>query len=292
MVAPPGYGKSSLLVQWAIEDSGPVAWLTADDTDSDPVVFLTDLAAAIDRHIPLGPELFSAIASNTMSHRTVVGRLLAAMSGRPEPIRVAIDDVHRITSRACLDILAELVEHVPERSQVAIAGRFRVRLPFARWRAAGSLIEVGPTELAMDAREAIGLARELGRPLPADAATRLTRETEGWPALLALAILGAGTSPGAPGRRDPATDHVIDDYLRSEVLDRRSTAEITFMTRTSILDELPASLCDAVAEQQDSIDVLRRLATLDPPGGRLRRVLPLPHAPAGLPAAGTRGPRA
>ena len=58
-MAPPGYGKTSLLVQWATEDSRPVAWLTADDSDSDPVVFLTDLATAIDRLEPLGPELFS-----------------------------------------------------------------------------------------------------------------------------------------------------------------------------------------------------------------------------------------
>ena len=67
VVAPPGYGKSSLLVQWATEDSRPVAWLTADDSDSDPVAFLTDLAAAIDRLVPLGPDLFSAIASATVS---------------------------------------------------------------------------------------------------------------------------------------------------------------------------------------------------------------------------------
>ena len=59
IVAPPGYGKTSLLVQWATEDSRPVAWLTADDSDNDPVVFLTDLALAIDRIEPLGPELFS-----------------------------------------------------------------------------------------------------------------------------------------------------------------------------------------------------------------------------------------
>ena len=117
IVAPPGYGKSSLLVQWATEDSGPVAWLTADDRDSDPVAFLTDLAAAIDRQVPLGPELFSAIVSDTVSHLTVVGRLLAAISRPPEGVRIAIDDVHRITSRACLDILAELVEHLPEGSR-------------------------------------------------------------------------------------------------------------------------------------------------------------------------------
>ena len=274
IVAPPGYGKSSLLVQWATEDSGPVAWLTADDSDSDPVVFLTDLAAAIDRHVPLGSELFSAIASGTVSHRTVVGRLLAAMSRPPEPVRIAIDDVHRITSRACLDILAELVEHLPEGRRWRSPDASRTRLPFARWRAEGSLLEIGPAELAMDEREAVGLGRELGLRLPAETATRLTRETEGWPALLALAMLGARTSPEGSDRIDAGTDHLIDDYLRSEVLERRSTAEITFLTRTSILDHLPAPLCDVVADRHGSTDVLRQLARstllMDDYGGSYR----------------------
>ncbi len=260
MVAPPGYGKSSLLVQWATEDSRPVAWLTADDSDSDPFVLLTDLAAAIDRLVPLGPELFGAIASDTLSHRAVVGRLLAGMSRPPERVRIAIDDGHRITSRVCLDLLVELIEHLPEGSQVAIAGRARMRLPFARWRADGSLLEVGPAELAMDEREAVGLGRELGLRLPAETTTRLTRETEGWPALLALAMLEARTTPGGHDRIDVGTDRLIAEYLRSEVLERRSIAEITFLTRTSILDQLPASLCDVVADRQGSAGVLRQLA--------------------------------
>ena len=121
IVAPPGYGKTSLLVQWATENSGPVAWLTADDSDSDPVVFLTDLATAIDRLEPLDPGLFGAIASATVSHRTVVGRLLAGMSRPSEPVRIAIDDGHRITSRACLDVLAELITNLPD----GVAGGYR-----------------------------------------------------------------------------------------------------------------------------------------------------------------------
>ena len=274
MVAPPGYGKSSLLVQWATEGVGPVAWLTADDSDNDPVVFLTDLAAAIDRRVQLGAELFSAIAADTVSHRTVIGRLLAAMSRPTERVRIAIDDAHRITSRECLDILAELVEHLPEASQVAIAGRARMRLPFARWRAEGSLLEIGPAELAIDEREAVGLGRELGLRLPAETATRLMRETEGWPALLALAMLGAGTSRGGSAPIDANSDHLIDDYLRSEVLERRSTAEITFLTRTSILDRLRAPLCDVVVDQVGSTDVLRELAgstlLMDDYGGSYR----------------------
>ncbi len=126
----------------------------------------------------------------------------------------------------------------------------------------------------MDEREAVGLGRELGLRLPAETATRLTRETEGWPALLALAMLGARTSRGGPDRIDAGTDHLIDDYLRSEVLERRSTAEITFLTRTSILDELPAPLCDVVADRHGSTDVLRHLAgstlLMDDYGGSYR----------------------
>ena len=160
IVAPPGYGKTSLLVQWATESSGPVAWLTADDSDSDPVVLLTDLAAAIDRVEPLGTEIFVAIASAAVSNRAVVGRLLAAMSRPSEAVRIAIDDgLPDHLAGQCLDILAELIANLPEGSQVAIAGRERMRLPFVRWRAEGSLLELGPDELAMDEREAAGLGR-------------------------------------------------------------------------------------------------------------------------------------
>ena len=260
IVAPPGYGKTSLLVQWATETSGPAAWLTADDSDSDPVVLLTDLAAAIDRVEPLGTEIFVAIASASVSNRAVVGRLLAGMSRPPEGVRIAIDDGYRITSRACLDILAELVAHLPEGSQVAIAGRERMRLPFVRWRAQGSLLEIGPADLAMDESEAAGLGRELGLRLPADTTARLTRRTDGWPALLALATLGARTPEGDPQSIDAGSDRLVEDYLRSEVLGDRTETEIEFLTRTSIVERLSSPLCDAIVEGQGSTSILRQLA--------------------------------
>ena len=260
IVAPPGYGKTSLLVQWATESSGPVAWLTADDSDSDPVVFLTDLATAIDRLEPLDPGLFGAIASATVSHRTVVGRLLAGMSRPSEPVRIAIDDGHRITSRACLDVLAELITNLPTGSQVVIAARVRMRLPFVRWRAEGSLVELGPDELAMDEREALGLGRELGLRLPVDTTNALRRQTEGWPALLKLAALDARKSVRGPASIDARSDEPISDYLRSEVLERHSQVEIAFLTRTSILERLSGPLCEAVVGERGSLDALHQIA--------------------------------
>ena len=260
IVGPPGYGKTSLLVQWATESSRPVAWLTADDSDSDPVVLLTDLAMAIDRLQPVSPELFRAIASASMSKLTVVGRLLAGMSLPSGPVRIAIDDAHRITSRDCLDILAELINHLPEGSQVAVAARARMRLPFARWQADGSLLEIGPDDLAMDGREAVGLGHELGLQLSADTTDTLRRKTEGWPALLTLAALDSRRSTSSPQSIDARSDEMVSEYLRSEVLERRSRAEIAFLTRTSILERLSGPLCEAVVGERGSMDALEQLA--------------------------------
>ncbi len=260
IIAPPGYGKTSLLVQWASRNPTSVAWLTADDGDNDPVVFLTHLAAAIDRSEPLDPDIYDAIASPAVSNRAVVGRLLEAMSGRAEPLHVAIDDAHRITDPACLDALAELVMYLPAGSQVAIAGREPPALPFARWRAAGSMLEIDSRDLAMDEHEAAGLSRRLGLVLNAETTSRLARQTEGWPALLALAALDAGRSAGREARSEGARERLIAEYLRSELLKGRPDAEIAFLTRTSILERLAGPICDVVAERPGSAEILAGLA--------------------------------
>jgi LuxR family maltose regulon positive regulatory protein len=260
LVAPPGYGKTSVLVQWTSQDPRPVAWLTADGGDNDPVVFLAYLAAALDRLEPLDPGIFDAIGSPAVTDRAVVGRLLAAVSGRAEPILIAIDDAHRIADQACLDALAEFITYLPRGSQVAIAGREPVALPLARWRADGSMLEMGSPDLAMDEPEVAGLGRRLGLVLSPEASAQLTRQTEGWPALLALAALDTRrwTSPDAQVMA--GSDRLIADYLRSELLEGRSDEEIAFLTRTSILERLSGPVCDVVADRPGSSDLLAGLA--------------------------------
>ena len=260
IVAPAGFGKTSLLVQWASRNADSVAWLTADDGDNDPVMLLAYLAAAIDRVEPLDPGIFDAIASPAVSNRAVVGRLLVAMSRRAQPIHVAVDDAHQITDRACLDALAELVTYLPAGSQVAIAGREPPALPFSRWRADGSMLEIGSRDLAMDEQEAAGLGRQLGLELQPEVTERMIRQTEGWPALLALAALDAGRPSGREARSEGGSDRLIADYLRSELLEGHPDSEIAFLTRTSILERLTGPICDVVAERPGSTDILAGLA--------------------------------
>jgi LuxR family maltose regulon positive regulatory protein len=259
IVAPAGYGKTTVLAQWAADTPRSVAWLTADDGDNDAVVFLTYLAAALDRLEPLDPDIFRAIATPARSDRAVVGRLLAALQAREEPVLLVLDDAHHINSQACLDALAEFIGYLPVASQGAIASREPVDLPFARGRAHGAMLDIGPGDLAMDEREVAGMLRRHGLTLTAEATKAWIGRTEGWPALLALATLEARRSPGGDGRT-ASGGGLIGDYLRSELLERRTKSEVTFLTRTSILDHLTGSLCDAVVGRRGSAELLADLA--------------------------------
>jgi LuxR family transcriptional regulator, maltose regulon positive regulatory protein len=260
IIAPAGYGKTSVLAQLSSADPRPTAWLTVDDLDDDPATFLTYLAAAIDRVQPLEPTVFSAIASLAVPHRAIVGRLLAALADRPGSVLLVIDDAHHLRNPGCLDILTEFIGYLPRGAQLAMAAREFPALPFDRWRLANLVLDLGPDDLAMDEQETAGLVRQLGISLPTGAIEHLTAHTQGWPALLALATLAAGHSERGAMLATPHASPSASDYLRSEVLGARHEAEVVFMTRTSILGQLNGPVCDALLEQRGSAAYLAGLA--------------------------------
>jgi LuxR family transcriptional regulator, maltose regulon positive regulatory protein len=66
MVAPPGYGETTLLAQWARRRKSPVAWLSCDDGDNDRAVLLIYLAAALGRVVPAAWTAFQALPSSAI----------------------------------------------------------------------------------------------------------------------------------------------------------------------------------------------------------------------------------
>ena len=237
-----------------------MAWVTLDDRDNDPAVLLTYVATALDRVERIDPVVFRALTSSGAGIE-VPRRLVAAVAAMGAPIVLVVDDVDRIVSRECVDALAALALGVPAGSQVAFGSREAMPLPAARLRAQGAIVEIGVDELAMDRAEAAALLAETGIELPAEELHELVeRRRAGRPACT------SPRWPCAPGARGPGIgvtfsgdDRYIGDYLRSEFLDRVSPADVTFLTRTSILDRMSGPLCDAVRAEAGSSDVLERL---------------------------------
>jgi LuxR family maltose regulon positive regulatory protein len=262
VVAPAGYGKTTLLAHWAEADPRPFAWVALDGRDDDAVVFLRDIAAAVHQVEPLPPDVLDALSGpggSTWANRVPrVGRALAALE---RPLVLVLDDLHAVTNPGCLDVLAALFEYVPAGSQIAIASREEPALPLARWRARGWLVEVGVADLRLDELEAELLLGVAGVELEASELSELTRQTEGWPAGLYLAALSMRAGAASPGGVEAfgGGDRFVSEYLRFELLDRLPAAEAKFLKYTSVLERMCGGLCDAVLETTLSAQRLTEL---------------------------------
>jgi LuxR family transcriptional regulator, maltose regulon positive regulatory protein len=260
--AGPGWGKTTLLAQWASESQRPFAWVSVDENDNDPIVLLTYIAVALDRVSPLDAGVFDALASPGVSvEGTVVPRLGAAVATSERPVVLVLDDLHVLNDAQGLDAIRALSRHVPPGSQLALSARGDPAVPPAALRAGGLALEIGPDDLRMDAGEAHQLLSAAGLHLPDHEVAELIEHTEGWSAGLYLAALSIRARSGrAKGAATfSGSDRLVADYLRSELLAHLSADEIRFLTRTAVLERLSAPLCDAVLESDGSAAILESL---------------------------------
>ena len=259
VVAPPGYGKTTVLAQLAERRGARVGWISADEADNDPVVLLSYVVAAVDRIEPIDPIAFRLLAApgSRIEVARRVGSLIAAMQ---QPITLIIDHFESVTNWESCDSIAALALDLPAGSQLAISSRDALPLPTALLRAQGGLLEIGIDDLAMDPTEAAVLLARSGVDLGEADVRQLVGRTEGWPVGLYLAAL-ASMAGGSPAEAVTFTgdDRFMGDYLRSEFLDRVSDDEVSFLTRVSILDRMCGPLCDAVVGTTASSAMLEEL---------------------------------
>jgi LuxR family maltose regulon positive regulatory protein len=260
IVAPPGYGKTTLLAQWAERVWPRVAWVSCDDGDNDPVVLLSALAVALDRIEPIDPAVFWALVSSGAGI-TAVPKFVSAIASMRLPVTLVLDHIEAVTNKRCLNTIAELALHLPLGWQFALASRTKVPLPTARLRAQGGIVEVGADDLAMSPDEASSLLEGAGVKPDVASTSELVQRTEGWPTGLYIAALAirAGTRQSEVGFTFTGDDRYMGDYLRSELLDRVSDSEVSFLTRTAVLDRMCGSLCDAILGATASGRVLEQM---------------------------------
>ena len=245
MCAPAGFGKTALLADWARSGDRPVAWLSLDAADNDPVRFWRHVVAALDRARPgigerVGPLLGPPAPPSFEGLVTALINELAAQPGEDEVLLV-LDDYHLIDAQPVHASLAFLLEHLPPGLRLVLASRSDPPLPLPRLRAGGQLAELRAADLRFTAEEAAALLREAtGADLPGAAVAALAARTEGWAAGLQLAALSLR------GQADPAgfvaafsgSHRYVLDYLAEEVLDRQPEQVRTFLLETSVLERL------------------------------------------------------
>ena len=263
VAAPAGYGKTTLLSQWAARDGQAFAWVSVDEADNDPKVLLTYVAAALDAVEPIEGRVFDALRSPESSVAgSVLPRLGSAFRSMTVPVALVLDDVHLLHNFECRAAVSVLADHVPGGSRLVLAGWGEPPLQIARLRAEGRLLEIGPDDLSLTREEASLLLRSAGLSLGEAEVAELHDRTEGWPVglyLAALCLREGGSLDGA-GVSFSGGDRFVREYIESQFLARISGQQRVFLTRTAVLERMCGPLCDTVLDQGGSAAVLAELA--------------------------------
>ena len=253
LTAPPGYGKTTVLAQWARRDTREFRWLRFERGDDESRVFPALLVAS----------LAADDGGDARKGRSAAARVRSALRARTEPLVIVLDNVEQIRSPESLDLLASLVEHLAPATQLVVAGRQPPSPLLGRVRAEGRLTELSAADLCLSDREAQALLHGTGVELTLEEAKEVNRHAEGWPTGVYLGALALATRLGDVPRRPHDLDgahHFISEYFESEVLSRLDPQTIGFALRASLLDQMSGPVCDAVVGAPRGATRLKELA--------------------------------
>jgi LuxR family transcriptional regulator, maltose regulon positive regulatory protein len=263
VMAPAGFGKTTLVCEWIAGCDRQTAWLSLDEGDCELGRFLAHLIATIQTIAPEIGESAIALLSSAQSPATesILTILLNDIVTLSD-FNLVLDDYHAVNSEPVDDALTFLLDHLPPQMHVVITTREDPRLPLPRLRARGQLTEIRAADLRFTSDEAATfLSDVMSLDLSAKDVETLEARTEGWIAGLQLAALSMQGREDIPGfiKTFAGHDRYIVDYLVEEVLQRQPEHIRTFLLQTSILDRLSGPLCDAVTGQKDSKKILEAL---------------------------------
>ncbi|HET9495270.1 MAG TPA: LuxR C-terminal-related transcriptional regulator [Chloroflexia bacterium] len=263
VTAPAGYGKTTLLSQWAHESGMPTAWLSISPEDNDLERFFRYLVAAWEEAQPgISESPLGVLLGGMMPDMQVVlGEFVNAASEAPYHVAFVLDDYHLIEDEAIHRALAFLTDHLPPRAHFVLAARAEPPLPLARYRARREVAELHVDDLQFRQDEAADFLNDaMGLQVARDDVASLQERLEGWAAGLQMVALTLRRGLTAADKVTVSGRHrFISDYLSENVLADLPEGMRRFLLRTGILDRLSGPLCDAVTGEEGSQEVLEAL---------------------------------
>lgn len=262
--APAGFGKTTLVADWANELDLPIAWLSLDEGDNELSRFVTYTVAALQQIDPeLGQDTLRLLQmSEKPSSEAIITLLINQLDTLEQKILLVLDDYHVINNLDVHQAVSLLIEQLPSYLHLIILSRTDPPFPLARLRVRQQMTEIRDKELRFTEAEATAFFnKSMSLELPPDDVAALEARTEGWIAGLQLAALSLrGHKDKHQFVKNFAGSHrQVIDYLSEDVLKLQDERVQNFLLNTSILERLSGPLCDAVTSRNDSQKMLEEL---------------------------------
>ena len=256
VTAPAGYGKTTLLVDFANDVNLPVCWYTLDESDRDPTTFLTYLTAAFRQIYPqFGERTQPLIEHGVPSAHAAAAALVADMvEAIPDYFVLVLDDWHLVSDEVpIIELIDQLLRYLPEHAHMIVAGRTLLRGPLVRLAAKGAVAGLGASDLRFTAEEVREvLAAKYQLHITPEQAVQLAEESEGWITAIVLTSQSMWQNflAGLVRARDSAG--TVFEYLAGEVFDHLPPALREFLCDSAILRQFTVVVCDEVRQRQDA----------------------------------------
>lgn len=250
VVAPPGFGKTTIVAQWAAGCTTPVAWISVDLLDESPPAFWRHVIEAVHSIVPTVDEDARAALEEDPTSRLFLAILIAQIERFEGHAIVVLDSFSPVLDRSIAEGLALLVDRVGDRLQLVMTARVDPPMPLARWRTQAWLTDVRVRELRLDDGEALQIAATFGdHRLTDDLVLRVHRRADGWPIAFHLALVCAvdGEHPDAELRSLVASDRELSDFVVAEILDQLPADQRDAVLDLSILEWFDAELAEEFA---------------------------------------------
>jgi LuxR family transcriptional regulator, maltose regulon positive regulatory protein len=226
--------ETTLLNEWIRSrtgDGAPVAWVSLDEGDNDPVRFLSYLVAALRRtgDEGFGEGVLAALRSPEPPQiEAVLGTLINELADLPGEVAIILDDYHAIDSESVHRIVSFLLEHLPEGMHLLISSRVDPPLPLSRLRARDQITELNVAELSFIREETAAFLKGIMELDLSEDVAKLEERTEGWIAGLQLAALPEFLHTVAPS--DPCSTSAQLSFIEARISGRSKTSTLSSST--------------------------------------------------------------
>lgn len=272
IIAPAGFGKTTLVAHWASRSGHPTAWLSLDTTDNNPANFWRYIITALQQIQPSwGAEAQRLLADERYTDclpaiTSLLNELTESASQSQEPIvTLVLDDYHQIENSAVHQAVAYFIEHLSPALHLIVTSRTQPDLPLARWRVKGFIAELYTSDLMFSADEIVDFFRNYAnQTLTPEEVEHISGATSGWIAALQLMILSQRQSAPASAKIDvgrllSSGKKLIDDYVLAEILSQQPREVQEFLEDSASLLRINPDLCDYIRSSSNSREILTAL---------------------------------